>query len=214
MRVSWPRNSNDARARMRLGRVLLLLSEPEAGTLQLEASLRTLVDPAHKAIALLSLGDAARSAGRLEDASVLYVQALHQDPQCQSAAVALSHTLRQLGDADDVGEEVSHEVVNGPDDDGDDDDESWRDEVVADIFDRPPSPKSPKPESSYADWLSNWYDRQEALKLEARSRNRRARRFPEPGSSAHVVTEQVRTDPQARYLESSDSKPSGCAPGG
>ena len=93
------RNPNDARARMRLGRVLLALREPEAGRLQLEASLETLVDPAHKAIALLSLGDAARSSGRLEDASVLYDQALHEDPQCQSAAVALSHTLRQLGDA-------------------------------------------------------------------------------------------------------------------
>ena len=92
------RNPNDARTRMRLGRVLLALRESEAGRLQLKASLETLVDPAHKTIALLSLGDAARSSGRLEEASVLYDQALQEDPQCQSAAVALSHTLRQLGD--------------------------------------------------------------------------------------------------------------------
>ena len=92
------RNPDDARSRMRLGRVLLLLNEPKAATIQLEASLQTLVDPAHKTIALLSLGDVARSSGRLEDASILYGEALREDPQCQSAAVALSHTLRQLGD--------------------------------------------------------------------------------------------------------------------
>ena len=66
------RNPDDARSRMRLGRVLLLLNEPKAATIQLEASLQTLVDPAHKTIALLSLGDVARSSGRLEDASILY----------------------------------------------------------------------------------------------------------------------------------------------
>ena len=124
---------------------------------------------------------------------------------------------------DDANEEVSHEVVNGPDDDDndndnihgdDDDDESWRDEVIADIFNRPPSPKPPKPEGGFADWLTGWCDRQEASKLEARSWNRRARRYPEPGSSAHVCTEEVSTDPQAEHLETSDPKPSGGSPGG
>ncbi len=117
---------------------------------------------------------------------------------------------------DDVDEEVSHEVVSGPDDDnvdnnnqGDDDDESWRDEVIADIFDGPPSPKPPEPEGGFADWLSNWCDQQEALKLEARSRNRRARRYPELGASAHVFTEEVSTGPHAEHLETSVPKPSG-----
>ena len=114
---------------------------------------------------------------------------------------------------DDADEEVSHEVVSGPADNNDnDDDDSWRDEVIADIFHRgdgPPSPKPPKPEGGFADWLSNWCDRQLALKLEARSRNRRARRFPEPGSRAHVCSEEVEvevevsTDLQAQHLETS-----------
>ena len=122
-------------------------------------------------------------------------------------------------DVDDVEEEVPHEIVTGPDDgdknhgDGGDNDESWRDEVIADIFDRPPSPKPPKPESGFADWLSNWCDQQEALKLGARSRNRRARRYPGPGSSAHVFTE-ASTDPRAQHLETSDPKPSRGSPGG
>jgi len=34
-------------------------------------------------------------------------------------------------------------------------------QVIGDIFDRPSSPKPTKPESGHADWLSNWYDRQE-----------------------------------------------------
>ena len=106
------RNPNHARARMRLGRVLVLRSEPEAGTRHLEASLETLVDPAHRTIALLSLGDAARSSGRLEDASGLYVRALREDPQCQSAAVALSHTLRQLGDGAGAQDVISKSMEN------------------------------------------------------------------------------------------------------
>ena len=106
------RNPNDARARMRLGRVLLLLGEPEAAALQLEASLKTLVDPAHKTVALLSLGDVARSAGRLEVASGLYVQALDEDPRCQSAAVALSHTLRQLGDGTRARDVITKSMEN------------------------------------------------------------------------------------------------------
>ena len=59
---------------------------------------------------------------------------------------------------DDVEEEVPHEVVTAPDDDNNhgDDDESWRDEVIADIFDGPPLPKPPKPEGGYTDWISDW----------------------------------------------------------
>ena len=108
---------------------------------------------------------------------------------------------------DDVEEEVSHDVVTGPADESSEndngnnhgDDETWRDEVIADIFDGPPLPKPPKPEGGYAEWLSGWCDRKEASKLQALSRNRRARRFPEPGPSAHVCTQEVSTDLQGQH---------------
>ena len=64
-----------------------------------------------------------------------------------------------------------------------DDDESWRDEVVADIFDRPAPPKPPKPDvMAYADFLGQWADRKRARDLEDRARKRR-------GSGAHVFAE-------------------------
>ena len=71
----------------------------------------------------------------------------------------------------------------------DDDDESWRDEVVADIFDRPAPPKPPKLDvMAYADFIGQWADQKHARDLEDRARRRRA-------SGAHVCAESEAVDP-------------------
>ena len=101
-----------------------------------------------------------------------------------------------------------------PDDDDDDDDESWRDEVVADIFDGPRSPKPPKPETDYVDWLVAWLDQKQARELEERSRNRRARPDRDRGSGAHVCSEAMNADREEEQPEVSDPIPSGVLPGG
>lgn len=72
-----------------------------------------------------------------------------------------------------------------------DDDESWRDEVVADIFDHPAPPKPPKPDPmAYADFLGQWADRKQARDREDRARKRR-------GSGAHVCAESEPSAPNA-----------------
>ncbi len=99
-------------------------------------------------------------------------------------------------------------------DDGNDDDESWRDEVVADIFDRPPSPKPPRPEIDYGNWIATWIEQKKASELEDRSRKRkrRARLYPDRGASAHVCTEEESTDGRAEHLEVSHLTLSGEPP--
>ena len=99
-------------------------------------------------------------------------------------------------------------------DDDNDDDESWRDEVVADIFDRPPSPKPPRPEIDYGNWIATWIEQKKASELgdRSRKRKRRARLYPDRGASAHVCTEEESTDGRAEHLEVSHLTPSGEPP--
>jgi hypothetical protein len=69
------------------------------------------------------------------------------------------------------------------------DSDHWRDQVVADIFDRPPSPKAPRSEKSYGDFLTEWVDRRLELDREARALSRRRaveRRFGRNGAREHV----------------------------
>jgi len=85
----------------------------------------------------------------------------------------------------------------------DDDDESWRDEVVADIFDRPAPPKPPKPDvMAYADFLGQWADRKQARDLEDRARKRR-------GAGAHVCAESESRDPNETSTPEVVGGPSG-----
>ena len=75
---------------------------------------------------------------------------------------------RHRGDVEDV-------------DDVPDDDESWRDEVVADIFDGPPAPAYEPPFADYNDFLDDWIANKRASEASDRARRRRA--------GAHVCAE-------------------------
>jgi tetratricopeptide (TPR) repeat protein len=87
----------NARAEVRLGRVLTLLGEYDTAIPHLENALVSLSDKHHRTVGLLSLGDAFRKTGRLERGVELYEEAVRLDPKCQAAFVVLSHTLRELG---------------------------------------------------------------------------------------------------------------------
>jgi HNH endonuclease len=71
---------------------------------------------------------------------------------------------------------------------GTDDDESWREETVAEIFGEAPGPSAKSRERELRDPFTMWIEAQKAFRLEARSRNRRARPQTSPGggSGAHV----------------------------
>ena len=86
-------------ARVRLGRVLWRLGEPEPARQQLEAALQSLRDPDHAYLARLFLGRIHQDAGRLEEAVSEYRLAAAVHPSALSAGVALSNALRQ-GDAE------------------------------------------------------------------------------------------------------------------
>lgn len=91
--------------------------------------------------------------------------------------------------------------VSPPDDD--DEDESWRDEVVADIFDGPAPPKLPTPDAmAYADFPGQWVDRKQARDREDRARKRR-------GSGAHVFAESETGDPNVTSTPEVVGGPSG-----
>ena len=55
-----------------------------------------------------------------------------------------------------------------------DGDESWRDEIVADIFDGPRPPKPETPFKDYGDFIAHWVDEKRARDLEERAQRRRA----------------------------------------
>ena len=90
--------------------------------------------------------------------------------------------------------------VSPPDDD--DDDESWRDEIVADIFDGPPSPKPPVPYKDYGEFIAHWIDQKQARDREDRARKRRA-------SGAHVCAESETGEPNETSTPEVVGGPSG-----
>jgi tetratricopeptide (TPR) repeat protein len=89
-------------ARVRLGRVLWRLEESDAARSELErAVLPGVSDPRLLYLAYLFLGRVHEDAGRLDRALEQYRVALDLDPSAQAAAVALSHALRDAGDAEE-----------------------------------------------------------------------------------------------------------------
>ena len=70
---------------------------------------------------------------------------------------------------DEPPEEASNEELASPDGD-----ESWRDEIVADIFDGPRPPKPETPFKDYGDFIAQWVDEKRARDLEERAQRRRA----------------------------------------
>lgn len=97
-----------ALARVRLGRVLWRLGEPEPAKVELEAALRSLADPDHAYLAHLFLGRVHEDAGRLADALSEYRQAAGIHPSALSVAVALSHALQLEGDAEAARDALRH----------------------------------------------------------------------------------------------------------
>jgi len=87
-------------ARLRLGRVLWRLGEPEPARKQLEQALPSLRATDHVYLAHLFLGRIHQDAGRLDEAIGEYRLAVALHPSALSAAVALSSALGLAGDAD------------------------------------------------------------------------------------------------------------------
>ena len=95
--------SNDAGlvlARVRLGRVLWRLGEPELARQQLEAALPSLRHVDHVYLAHLFLGRIQQDAGRLEEAIAEYRLAAALHPSALSAGIALSNALVVAGDTE------------------------------------------------------------------------------------------------------------------
>ena len=87
-------------ARLRVGRVLWRLGEPEPARQQLEQALPSLRATDHVYLAHLFLGRIHQDAGRLDEAIGEYRLAVALHPSALSAAVALSSALGLAGDAD------------------------------------------------------------------------------------------------------------------
>jgi tetratricopeptide (TPR) repeat protein len=91
-----------ALARLRLGRVLWRLGQPEPARAALEEALTRAADPKDRYLAHLFLGRIHEDAQRLDRALAEYRHAVDIDPQAQSAAVALSHALQLAGQAEEA----------------------------------------------------------------------------------------------------------------
>jgi tetratricopeptide (TPR) repeat protein len=87
----------DARAALRLGRVLCLLRRYEDAVPHLRSAVSAELSVPERVVGLLSLGDALRDAGSAEEGLGFYREALDLDPSSQAARVALSYTLRETG---------------------------------------------------------------------------------------------------------------------
>jgi tetratricopeptide (TPR) repeat protein len=87
-------------ARVRLGRVLWRLGEPELARQQLEAALPSLRHVDHVYLAHLFLGRIQQDAGQLEGAISEYRLAAVLHPSALSAGVALSNALLLAGDTE------------------------------------------------------------------------------------------------------------------
>ena len=87
-----------AEARVRLGYVLLRLGRADEASRELEGARQDAREPRTTYLAALFLGIAHERAGRYQDAAAAYRNARGVAPQCQVAAVALSHLLYRVGD--------------------------------------------------------------------------------------------------------------------
>lgn len=87
-------------AHVRLGHVLALLGRGDEAMEELRWGLEAVDAPPLRLVALLTLGDLCKTKGELTEAIRFYREAVETDPDCQSAAIALAHTLHETGDAD------------------------------------------------------------------------------------------------------------------
>lgn len=109
-----------------------------------------------------------------------------------------------VGDADDGADDGADEPSSFVDD------ESWRDEMVADIFDAPPAPPYEPPYKDYGDFIAAWVEKKQAREREDRARRRRGGL----SSGAHVCTETGRGGRPPDRGDALDGDVHGGAPGG
>jgi tetratricopeptide (TPR) repeat protein len=88
-----------AEARLRLGRVRLLLGRPDDALQELERIATSAHEPGQRYLARLFAGRAREALGDLRGAAVAYRDAAAQVPGAQTALVALGRALDRLGDA-------------------------------------------------------------------------------------------------------------------
>jgi len=95
------RDPDLALARVRLGRVLWRLRQPDAARAALEAALPHAREAKDAYLAHLFLGRIHEDAKRLDQALAEYRQAVDVHPEAQSAAVALSYALQLAGEPEE-----------------------------------------------------------------------------------------------------------------
>jgi tetratricopeptide (TPR) repeat protein len=100
-------------ARVRLGRVLWRLGQPEAASEALAAALSRAHDARDLYLAHLFLGRVHEDGRRLDLALAEYRRALDVDPETQSAAVAVAHALQLLGEAEESRRALTRGLTDG-----------------------------------------------------------------------------------------------------
>lgn len=105
-------DGNLSLARVRLGRVLWRLGQSEAARATLEQAVKQAADGDVLYLAHLFLGRVHEDAGRVEQAAAEYRLALALDPRAQTAAVALSQTLRSLGEEEESRQLLSQALAH------------------------------------------------------------------------------------------------------
>jgi tetratricopeptide (TPR) repeat protein len=100
-------------ARVRLGRVLWRLKQPEPAREALEVALVRAREPDHRYLAHLFLGRIHEDAQRLDQAVAEYRAAAQVYPEGQSAAVALSHALQLAGEAEEARRAMARGLTDG-----------------------------------------------------------------------------------------------------
>jgi tetratricopeptide (TPR) repeat protein len=100
-------------ARMRLGRMLHLKGRTEEAIAEIERSLSHSDDREIQLIANIILGNIYNQRGELSEEIESFRAAVGVDPQCQVAAIALSHALHRAGDLDGS-REVMEQLLTHP----------------------------------------------------------------------------------------------------
>jgi hypothetical protein len=123
-------------------------------------------------------------------------------------ASAETDAVNNVGDADEGADDGADEGADEPSSFVDD--ESWRDEMVADIFDAPPAPPYEPPYKDYGDFIAAWVEKKQVREREDRARRRRGGL----SSGAHVCTETGRGGRPPDRGDALDGDVHGGAPGG
>jgi uncharacterized protein (TIGR02996 family) len=99
--------------RLRLGRVLLELGQTEEGRSLLEGVRTQSRERRRLYIAQLLLGGHEQRQGRIETAIAAYREAVAQEPNCQTARLALAQALDEQGQAEAARELVRAALMGG-----------------------------------------------------------------------------------------------------